>query len=70
MKNLYLLIILLSGLTATAQQQTISPASVQKPIYFDVSPPLRDMIDFEHIKVDLSWKDGVVKNHFNNRVGQ
>ena len=38
---------------------------VQKPIYFDVSPPLRDMISLSPSKGDHSWKDGIVKNFFN-----
>jgi hypothetical protein len=45
------------------------PQEVSKPIYrkaayFDVSPPLRDMVRNGPGKVDMAWKDGVVKNKF------
>ncbi|MDP4282465.1 MAG: T9SS type A sorting domain-containing protein [Bacteroidota bacterium] len=42
------------------------PTSVQKPVYFDISPIMRD-IDQSTIKTETSWKDGVVKNMFNVR---
>ena len=68
MKKLQTLIILfLAGFSVFSQQQVLHPTSVQKPVYFDISPPLRDMATLKQEKVDLSWKDGVVKNHFNNR---
>jgi hypothetical protein len=55
------------GITAVAQQQLFSPAAIQKPVYFDISPPLRDMANLKQFKADITWKDGVVKNHFNSR---
>ncbi len=68
MKTLHLFLILsFIGITSIAQQQLYSPATVQKPVYFDISPPLRDMANFMQFKADLSWKDGVVKNNFNIR---
>ena len=36
---------------------------VSKSVYFDVSPPLRDMIKTPPHKADISWKDGIVLNH-------
>ncbi|MEI6898698.1 MAG: hypothetical protein WCL00_02375, partial [Bacteroidota bacterium] len=45
-----------------------SQSGTSKPIvikanYFDVSPPLRDMVQNAPEKADMTWKDGVVKNH-------
>ena len=48
-------------------QNDISGPIVQYPVYFDVSPPLRDMVKNPPPKADNSWKDGIVKNHFNIR---
>jgi|GEM_PF-293264 len=48
-------------------QNNISGPIVQYPVYFDVSPPLRDMVKYPPKKADISWKDGVVKNKFNIR---
>ena len=66
MKKIFLIFLVtaigISGFT----QQPLKP-SVQKAIYFDVSPPLREMINQPVIKADLSWKDGIVKNQFNIR---
>jgi len=68
MKKLHLVVSLsFIGISAIAQQQLFSPAAVQKPVYFDISPPLRDMADLKQFKVDVTWKDGIVKNHFNSR---
>ena len=38
---------------------------IKAPIYFDVSPPLRDMVKIQPPKADNSWKE--VRNHFNVR---
>ncbi len=68
MKTLYLFLFLsFIGISAIAQQQLFSPATVQKPVYFDISPPLRDMAGLKQFKVDVTWKDGIVKNNFNIR---
>jgi len=68
MKKLHLVVSLsFIGISAIAQQQLFSPAAVQKPVYFDISPPLRDMANLKQFKVDVTWKDGIVKNHFNSR---
>jgi hypothetical protein len=63
-------IILLTGFSAIAQNQVFKPALIQKAVYFDVSPPLRNMIDLKNVKVDVTWKDGVIKNNFNNKQDQ
>jgi Secretion system C-terminal sorting domain len=68
MKTLYLIVsLLLIGTSAISQQQLFSPAVIQKPVYFDISPPLRDMANLKQIKADVTWKDGIVRNNFNNR---
>ncbi len=36
---------------------------ISKNIYFDISPPLRDMLKTPPPKADMSWKDGIVLNH-------
>ncbi|MEI7982390.1 MAG: hypothetical protein WCI71_12115, partial [Bacteroidota bacterium] len=62
MKYISLAFILLSiSVIAPAQQQPLQP-KVDRAIYFDISPPLRDMIMTPLQKFDGSWKDGVVKN--------
>ena len=49
---------------------SFSQEEASKPIvitatYFDVSPPLRDMVKNLPKTADVTWKDGVVKNFFN-----
>jgi len=67
MKIVYFFVFLLTGVSAIAQQQIFTPALVQKPVYFDISPPLRDIVNLKDFRADATWKDGVVKNNFNNR---
>ena len=64
MKNsIYLLILfLLPGLRATSQEAPLTPR-IDRPVYFDVSPPLRDMVKTAMLKADGSWKEGVVYNY-------
>ncbi|MEI6684422.1 MAG: T9SS type A sorting domain-containing protein [Bacteroidota bacterium] len=66
MKKFYLLFMLIVvGMNFSfAQNQGLKP-EVAYPVYFDISPPLRDMIKVAPGKVDNSWKDGIVKNKFN-----
>jgi PKD repeat protein len=52
---------------ASGQVTTYKPSLVAQPIYFDISPPLRDMALSPPRKVDHTWKDGVVKNFFDVR---
>lgn len=58
-----LLIICIPALSLSAQSISESKPRVSKCIYFDVSPPLTDMIKTPPPKADLSWKDGIVLNH-------
>jgi hypothetical protein len=64
--SIVLLATLGSG-SLSAQETSLIP-TVAKPVYFDVSPPLRDMVQQEPGRVDLSWKDGVVPNRFGAKV--
>jgi hypothetical protein len=68
MKKITLFAFLLFAVTGNtfSQNQPIKP-TVQRASYFDVSPPLRDMLMQTSMKADNSWKDGVVKNMFNVR---
>src|SRR5208283_2044242 len=68
MKKLRFIIFLyLIGISAIAQQKFLSSALVERPVYFDISPPLRDMAVFKQVNADISWKDGIVMNNFNSR---
>jgi hypothetical protein len=51
----------LLGLSVSYGQSDVSKPITIKPTYFDVSPPLRDMVK-NAMPVDMTWKDGVVKN--------
>jgi len=62
-KILYLIIGFLSLINLSQAQNDVGKPIVIKPSYFDISPPLRDMFQNPNVKVDMSWKDGVVKNH-------
>ena len=66
-KTYLLLFLSITGIFTISKAQTISPASVQKPVYFDISPPLREMAHLQQPVFDASWKDGIVRNHFNDR---
>jgi len=55
---------LLLGFLTYAQEKVSKPVVI-KATYFDVSPPLRDMVQDPNAKVDMSWKAGVVKNPLN-----
>jgi hypothetical protein len=59
-----LIILFFYGISVSAQQQMIPQAEVYKPVYFDISPPLREMAR-RPFKPDVTWKDGIVKNQFN-----
>ena len=64
MKHIFITIILVFGMTFSvmSQQEVYRPTEISKAVYFDVSPPLRDMPVIPAGKRDRSWKDGVVKN--------
>jgi hypothetical protein len=57
---LFLSIPLLAGLTGFSQKPEMV---VRKPVYFDVSPPLRDIVASQSTKIDATGEK-TVKNHF------
>ncbi|HTX89246.1 MAG TPA: T9SS type A sorting domain-containing protein [Bacteroidales bacterium] len=63
----FLFVMLMSSVILFGQGQVSHPSRIGKPIYFDVSPPLRDMVKNAPAKADMTWKDGIVKNFFNVR---
>ena len=66
MKNIVTLFSCLFVIVNLSFSQTdVSKPIVIKANYFDVSPPLRDMIQQNSTKVDMSWKEIVVRNPSN-----
>ncbi len=67
MKRYIFLLLLLTALTKAGftQHEVVHPTLVARPVYFDISPPLREMLSLPPSKGDNTWKDGVVKNFFN-----
>jgi len=62
-KNLtFLLCLCLTIGSTVAQNEPPLKPQVFKNVYFDISPPLRDMAKLPQKHADNSWKDGVVKN--------
>jgi len=59
--SLFIMLLFCAGFVAA--QTEVSKPIVVKATYFDVSPPLRDMVKKMPAKVDMTWKDGVVKNN-------
>lgn len=60
--TLLLLLLIFSG-TIQSQDQPLKP-QVSRPVYFDISPPLRDMLQWGENQEDRSMKTEAVKNHF------
>ena len=60
---LFFLMLSASGVYSFGQEIPLKPRA-DKAVYFDVSPPLKDMITTIPGKVDRTWKDGIVPNFF------
>lgn len=60
----FFLAFLLMAVYAYAQDGVSKPIVI-KASYFDISPPLRDIAQDPNAKVDMSWKEGFVKNPLN-----
>lgn len=67
-KCLTFLLLLFAGMNLTFSQEDAQKPTVMQPVYFDISPPLRDMVQKSDTVADLSWKDGIVKNRLNSVV--
>jgi hypothetical protein len=66
MKKILSLVLMLGTCVHFASgQNMVNGPIVSHPVYFDVSPPLREMVKNLPKKAETSWKDGIVKNHFN-----
>ena len=57
------LLLILFCLTSAVYSFAQTGPEIFKPVYFDVSPPLRDLVKTVPEKADNSWK--VILNHFN-----
>ncbi|MEI8006795.1 MAG: T9SS type A sorting domain-containing protein [Bacteroidota bacterium] len=63
MRKLFTLLVICSlTLGVLAQNEPALKPQVTKNCYFDVSPPLRDLVRLAPKNSDNSWKEGVVKN--------
>jgi hypothetical protein len=67
-KALAVLLLPFLGLSIAAAQEVTLKPTVSRPVYFDVSPPLRDMVKQVPGPVDRSWKDGAIPNRFGSDV--
>ena len=64
-KILSLLVLPFMALNLFSQnREEVLKPTVDLPVYFDISPPLRDMIKIAPTHIDDSWKGGAVKNYF------
>ena len=59
---IFSLALVLAGINVFAQKDALKPEVIH-PVYFDISPPLRDMVKIAPEKADNSLK--VIKNYFN-----
>jgi hypothetical protein len=59
-----LLLLVFTSNFVASQVKPLIPC-VDHAVYFDVSPPLRDMLRSPILQSDGSWKDGVVNNYVN-----
>ncbi len=66
-KVTFVLLLMLFCAAFSFAQNNVTGPIVQSPVYFDISPPLRDMVKNLPTHFETSWKDGIVKNKFNIR---
>ncbi len=57
--SIFLVIVAIPGFS---QHESAPKPTINRPIYFDVSPPLRDMAGNASLKYDHTWKDGIIRN--------
>ncbi len=60
--SLLMLVLLITPGIPYAQNDVIYPTAVNRAFYFDISPPLRDIVPIPPEMADRTWKTGVVKN--------
>ncbi|MCX6234025.1 MAG: T9SS type A sorting domain-containing protein [Bacteroidetes bacterium] len=61
-KGLVLLIAIIISIASNGQDKSLKPTRISKAVYFDQTPPLRDMPVVEPGVRDRSWKDGIIEN--------
>ncbi|MDP1623629.1 MAG: T9SS type A sorting domain-containing protein [Bacteroidales bacterium] len=64
-KSIFLIVFLFLGMSFLFAQEETQKPTVILPNYFDISPPLRDMVQQSDAIIDNSWKEGIVKNKLN-----
>ena len=69
-KPIYLTIVMFSVINLIMAQDVVLKPVTDPPVYFDVSPPLRDMLTITPRKYDGSWKVSEVKNYFNLNINE
>ena len=62
---LSIFLLLFVSLNFSFAQEEVQKATVMRATYFDISPPLRDMVQKSDAIHDQSWKSGFVKNKLN-----
>ena len=69
-KNVYLflLVYFFINLGFSQQKEVLKPV-VTKAVYFDVSPPMRDMVNLLPEKADNTLKERVIENYFTTESG-
>lgn len=65
-KSLLIALFILSVQFTFAQNRGMVP-QIARPVYFDISPPLKEMLKEKPGLVDKSWKEGVVENYFEDK---
>ncbi len=58
-------LLLLTGIGISFAQKESQKPVVNLPVYFDISPPLQDMVQKSDATLDNSWKEGIVRNKLN-----
>jgi hypothetical protein len=64
-KRLTIFLLLFISVNFSFSQEEAQKPTVMKPVYFDISPPLRDMVQKSDVIFDQSWKEGIVINKLN-----
>ncbi|MFZ4564797.1 MAG: hypothetical protein ACOYNU_15570, partial [Bacteroidales bacterium] len=64
-KHLSLILLLLLGANVSFAQEEVQKPTVISASYFDVSPPLRDMVQKSDAIADQSWKEAAAWNKLN-----
>ena len=58
MRNFFVFFIAFFSASCLFGQEMLQPAIVQKAVYFDVSPPLSQMMSRDSARADRTWVNG------------